>query len=87
VTNPRSFYDGAWHQRFRKSPARRQVSAEADTAGARHHAVGCAASSRPANPPRRGARNPGMRLILLALPVILTVLTLVACGGKGGGGY
>jgi hypothetical protein len=30
---------------------------------------------------------PGMRLILLALPVILTVLTLVACGGKGGGGY
>jgi len=26
-----------------------------------------------------------MRLILLALPVILTVLTLVACGGKGGG--
>jgi hypothetical protein len=30
---------------------------------------------------------PGMRLILLAFPVILTVLTLVACGGKGGGGY
>jgi ABC-type Fe3+/spermidine/putrescine transport system ATPase subunit len=29
--------------------------------------------------------TPGMRLILLALPVILTVLTLVACGGKGGG--
>jgi predicted small lipoprotein YifL len=28
-----------------------------------------------------------LRLILLALPVILTVLTLVACGGKGGGGY
>jgi len=26
-----------------------------------------------------------MRLILLALPVILTVLMLVACGGKGGG--
>jgi hypothetical protein len=30
---------------------------------------------------------PGMRLILLALPVVLTVLMLVACGGKGGGGY
>jgi predicted small lipoprotein YifL len=28
-----------------------------------------------------------LRLFLLALPVILTVLTLVACGGKGGGGY
>jgi hypothetical protein len=28
-----------------------------------------------------------MRLILLAFPVILTVLTLVAGGGKGGGGY
>jgi predicted small lipoprotein YifL len=28
-----------------------------------------------------------LRLILLALPVILMVLTLVACGGKGGGGY
>jgi len=28
-----------------------------------------------------------LRLILLALPVILTVLALVACGGKGGGGY
>jgi predicted small lipoprotein YifL len=28
-----------------------------------------------------------MRLFLLALPVILTVLMLVACGGKGGGGY
>jgi predicted small lipoprotein YifL len=28
-----------------------------------------------------------MRLFLLALPVLLTVLTLVACGGKGGGGY
>jgi predicted small lipoprotein YifL len=27
----------------------------------------------------------GMRLILLALPVVLTVLMLVACGGKGGG--
>jgi len=26
-----------------------------------------------------------LRLILLAIPVILTVLTLVACGGKGGG--
>jgi predicted small lipoprotein YifL len=28
-----------------------------------------------------------MRLMLLALPVVLAVLTLVACGGKGGGGY
>jgi len=28
-----------------------------------------------------------MRLFLLALPVVLTVLVLVACGGKGGGGY
>jgi predicted small lipoprotein YifL len=28
-----------------------------------------------------------LRLILLAFPVILMVLTLVACGGKGGGGY
>jgi len=28
-----------------------------------------------------------MRIYLLALPVILTVLMLVACGGKGGGGY
>jgi predicted small lipoprotein YifL len=28
-----------------------------------------------------------MRLFLLALPVVLTVLMLVACGGKGGGGY
>jgi hypothetical protein len=28
-----------------------------------------------------------IRLILLALPVLLVVLSLVACGGKGGGGY
>jgi hypothetical protein len=28
-----------------------------------------------------------LRLILLALPVVLAVLMLVACGGKGGGGY
>jgi len=28
-----------------------------------------------------------VRLLLLALPVILAVLSLVACGGKGGGGY
>jgi predicted small lipoprotein YifL len=29
-----------------------------------------------------------MRLrFLLALPVIVLVLSLVACGGKGGGGY
>jgi hypothetical protein len=87
VTIPRNFYDGAWHQRFRKSPARRRVSTEADTSGARHRAVGRVASSRLAKPLRRGARNPGMRLILLALPLILTVLMLVACGGKGGGGY
>jgi predicted small lipoprotein YifL len=26
-----------------------------------------------------------IRLILLALPVMLLVLSLVACGGKGGG--
>jgi len=26
-----------------------------------------------------------IRLILLALPVLLVVLSLVACGGKGGG--
>ena len=38
-------------------------------------------------PTRRLASIPGMRLILLALPVVLTVLLLVACGGKGGGGY
>jgi hypothetical protein len=42
---------------------------------------------RLANPAAAGARTPGMRLILLALPVIVTVLMLVACGGKGGGGY
>jgi hypothetical protein len=28
-----------------------------------------------------------LRLFLLALPVALTVLMLVACGGKGGSGY
>jgi predicted small lipoprotein YifL len=28
-----------------------------------------------------------IRLFLLALPVLLVVLSLVACGGKGGGGY
>jgi predicted small lipoprotein YifL len=28
-----------------------------------------------------------VRLLLLALPAILLVLSLVACGGKGGGGY
>jgi hypothetical protein len=43
------------------------------------------AAFRKPNCPPRGI--PGMRLILLALPVILTVLMLVACGGKGGGGY
>jgi predicted small lipoprotein YifL len=26
-----------------------------------------------------------IRLILLALPVLIVVLSLVACGGKGGG--
>jgi hypothetical protein len=30
----------------------------------------------------------GMRIVLLALPVLVTVLFLLtACGGKGGGGY
>jgi predicted small lipoprotein YifL len=29
-----------------------------------------------------------MRIVLLALPVVLTALFLLtACGGKGGGGY
>jgi predicted small lipoprotein YifL len=28
-----------------------------------------------------------MRIFLLCLPVVLTVLMLAACGGKGGGGY
>ena len=28
-----------------------------------------------------------IRLFLLALPVLLLVLALVACGGKGSGGY
>jgi predicted small lipoprotein YifL len=33
-------------------------------------------------------RITGMRLFLLALPVVLTALFLLtACGGKGGGGY
>jgi predicted small lipoprotein YifL len=27
------------------------------------------------------------RIILLALPVLVAVLMLAACGGKGGGGY
>jgi predicted small lipoprotein YifL len=27
----------------------------------------------------------GMRIALLLLPVVLTVLALAACGGKGGG--
>jgi hypothetical protein len=43
-----------------------------------------AAFGKPTGSPRS---NTAMRLILLALPVILAVLTLVACGGKGGGGY
>ena len=38
-------------------------------------------------PTRPHLGTTGMRLILLALPVVLTVLMLVACGGKGGGGY
>jgi predicted small secreted protein len=33
------------------------------------------------------ARITGMRIALLILPVVLTVLMLAACGGKGGGGY
>jgi hypothetical protein len=39
-------------------------------------------------PIRRRCRTSGMRIVLLALPLILTVLLLLAaCGGKGGGGY
>jgi hypothetical protein len=38
-------------------------------------------------PTRPHLGTTGMRLLLLALPVVLTVLMLVACGGKGGGGY
>ena len=41
-----------------------------------------------AKPIRRRCRIPGMRIFLLALPLILTALFLLAaCGGKGGGGY
>jgi hypothetical protein len=39
------------------------------------------------NPRDALRRTSYMRLILLSLPVVLTVLMLVACGGKGGGGY
>ena len=29
-----------------------------------------------------------MRIVLIAIPVVLAVITLLAaCGGKGGGGY
>ena len=90
MTKPRAFYDGAWPQAVRECPAQGPVSDEADTAGARHRDVGLTDPPRPRrrrNPAARAARTPGMRLILLALPVILTVLMLVACGGKGGGGY
>ena len=87
MTKPRAFYDGAWPQAVPECPAQGPVSTEADNAGARPHYVGRAVSSRPPNPAARAARTPGMRLILLAFPVIVTVLMLVACGGKGGGGY
>jgi hypothetical protein len=63
------------------------VLAEADTAGARPRAVEVTEPSRTPNPSAGADRIPSMRLILLALPVLLTVLMLVACGGKGGGGY
>ena len=48
-----------------------------------------AASRRGDRKPIRGrCRTPGMRIFLLALPLILTALLLLAaCGGKGGGGY
>jgi hypothetical protein len=40
------------------------------------------------NPAGVRMRITGMRLFLLALPVVLTALFLLtACGGKGGGGY
>jgi hypothetical protein len=86
VTKPRAFYDGAWPPAFPECPAQEAISTEVDTAGARHRDVGLAASSRLRNPATRAVRIPGMRLILLAFPVIVTVLMLVACGGKGGGG-
>jgi hypothetical protein len=42
-------------------------------------------TTKPIRPP---GRIPGMRIFLLALPLILTALLLLAaCGGKGGGGY
>jgi hypothetical protein len=43
--------------------------------------------TNPKNPRDARRRITCMRLILLSLPVVLTVLMLVACGGKGGGGY
>ena len=48
---------------------------------------GCNLVAAFGKPTRTHLGIPNMRLILLALPVILTVLMLVACGGKGGGGY
>jgi hypothetical protein len=87
VTKPRAFYDGAWPPTVPECPAQGPISTEAGNAGARPYDVDCAASSRQPNPATVAARTPGMRLILLALPVIVTVLMLVACGGKGGGGY
>jgi hypothetical protein len=37
------------------------------------------------NPNKPRAGSTGMRIALLILPVVLTVLALAACGGKGGG--
>ena len=37
------------------------------------------------NPNKPSAGSTGMRIALLLLPVVLTVLALAACGGKGGG--
>jgi hypothetical protein len=39
-------------------------------------------------PIRPTRSTPSMRIVLLALPLVLTALLLLAaCGGKGGGGY
>jgi hypothetical protein len=68
----------------RKRPAQQAVLATTDTSGARHRDVDVTSLR---NRLRTCSVFLHMRLILLSLPVIITVLTLVACGGKGGGGY